>query len=1438
MPLIRTASLALLSAVCLAGWAGAEPSVEWLQPADETSSDRFSFTLTTPPLEVSPPSDGYNEVRLRSFASRSRRAGAPDLPERTVLVAIPPGTEPRLEFRVVAERLQRGVVPRPVPQRLLDSSADEAAERTDEVVELGAGKVLTRYAPDPALYEDESLDPPAAVRLGAIGVLRHQRYVEVQVAPVRWDPRTRALRVATKIEVTVRFDGAATGSTVVDPAFENIYRKSFVNYEQGASFRLGAERAVALEPLESASDAAPAGPGTPRRRLVVRVNGLVRLDHPTLSAAGFTALPISSWRLTNRGVQVPLQVQDDGDGLLEPGEWVQFYGQALDDEPKAVLNTDLTGTPDDIYEARDFSDENVYFLDVPGGTQPAMPVRASAPTFTRTPPTHFTASTHLEQDIAYRPLGGADPWYWTPTLFTTVQLQSRSETVNLPGLFSGTQPARVRVQVRGVSEDLAVAPDHLTRVILRNGSLQALAQNDGQFDGRTLFLHDFNWTFPGSGPQLTSPATVELQTLPVGGGVHNDVILDYVDVQYERSFAASGDLLRFDWPDGDAEFVVTGLTDSTPDVYEITRGVSPVIPAVRITGGTVSGSPGAFSVRFRVDNDPSLPDGTLRRFVVAGDAAAALPPGADFTADTISDLRNQANQADLIVIAHPSVLDASAGSPLSQLLAHRATAAGGGLTSKIARLDDIEDEFNFGLSGPLAIKEFLRWVLSDAAGEGWADPKPAYVLLLGDGSLFYKNGPVTGNLVPTQMMFENQPELGHYSSDNIMAAVVGSDPMPDLLLGRLPARTLADANTMLGKVLSYEQTPATGNWPRHSLFLSDRGQHPEDVGEALDWELTNDIASGFIPAPPYTVKKLRYWSDFYTNAGVPDPIEGMRSAIKSAINGTDGVSNGAALVQFIGHGNYFVWSNDAFWDERVGGNLDTEDLTNGTRLPWLIVHNCLNGGFHDWGSAVPNDSTVGENWLLRPGGGAVAVLSPSGLTFHFIGRQVTESIWDDLFGPHKERTLAVPVLNALTELCTQGSYEPCQNYVLLGDPATRLQVTSVDPAHDLSAGASNMHVDLSWTASATPDVHYDVYRATKLVPVPEYTKIGTTTSTTFPDGTVQNAKTYYYYVVAVDSANFESRWSNFNSDCASSGPDCVQATPLNPNPPQAPTGLQLLDPGTGTALTLHWSANPEPDIANYTLHYGVQPGIYPFTRQLGKGTSVLVVGLTEGQTYYMRLTATNTSSRTSVPSAEVSDYPVVAPGLKPPQFIGDLRVSKQGSDARLQWGEVTTDIYGKPLQVTRYEILRATFPAVANANMVQIGQCNAPCSSFLDPLALQGSQSYAYRVRAVGADGTRGALGAQYPEGTHLDLSRSPVISGGLRLTWNAVTSVVGGGPTSIGSYAIYASSTPFTRQQIRDGLLTPIQTTTQTTIDLMPPAQNQYYSVLAVDRLGNVSPY
>jgi len=1476
----RLALWGFLLAMASGRGVGSPPGPAVQPVGDPGSTSGFTFRLDIPALSLAETPDGRAAVQLEGFGPLRAGPGFPDLPSRTFLVAIPPGVEPRLSVRVLAEDELRGIRPQPLGKEIAEVHSDPLApaEAKDAIFRNVTRR--ERRDENPDIYEGRAPYPSEPVRLGKIGILRDQRYVEVVATPVRYDPRLPGLRVARSLEVAVAFEGddLARTAPATDPRFESVYRDAFVNYAQGKTFRLGPlarERGkAAARPEPEARDSGPSLFGRsggearasgssssgPRYKIRIRENRVVRLDSTRMTGTGFLSEPLSTWKLASRGVEVPLRVHDaNGNDLMDPGDWVQFYGQALDDEPETVLNTDLAGTDADIYEARDFSDENVYFLTVESGPRSRMPVRDSTPTNTRTPPADFEAIAHREVENAWRPLGPADPWYWSPTQSNPASgglVPSRTESVSLPGLASGTSPARVIVKLRGITEDSSTNPDHKSRVTLKNSSGQSLQSNDdnGTFDGRTLYTHDFTWSYPGSGPVLTDPAQVTIEALSVPGApasYKNQFILDFIEIRYRRLFKASDDGLTFDWPDGDAEFEVSGLSSSNPEIYEITGrvGGTGIVDVVRLTGATVTGA-GPFTVRFRVDDDPALPDGTLRRFVIAGSGAVAIPPDPDFQSDTVSDLRNTTNQADLIVIAHPAVLDQSPGSPLEQLLSLRASQ---GITSKVARLEDVEDEFNFGLSGPLAIKNFLEWVMSTNPGEGWADPKPSFVLLLGDGSYDYKGGTAQGNFTPTQILFLDRPELGYYASDNLLADVVGDDQLADLAIGRIPGRSAGEVNTVLQKIVDYEQVPPAGNWRRHALFVSDRGKN-YNPAEALSFESTNDLGESYMKRPPHTSRKLRYWTDYcggVASGCTPTETEAIRQDIKDAINGVDGVSDGASIAQYEGHGNFDVWSDDAFFDNRDPAQ-DPEDLNNGVRLPWLLAHDCLSGGFHT--TAV---RSMGENWTKRVGGGAVAVFSPTGLSFSFMGSTVTDVVWNDLFGPKKERELHVPVVDTLVRLCGQGSTEACQHYELLGDPATRLIFPSVGPPQNVTATCGNARVDLVWTASSTPGATYDVYRSPDLVHG-TYSKINASPvpCCSYADTSVVNADDYYYYVVALDSEGFESRWSNFNSDCdletnscdSTPADDCVKATPLNPNPPAPPTGVVVTDPETGGKLNVTWNPNSESDLKYYTVHWGTSPGVYTNSENTGKNTSHTITGLSNGTTYYIAVTATNTSNKTSGYSEEKTGVPTLVQGVKSPGFVSDLRLDKSGSDIVLTWSAVTKDIYGKAETVARYEIFRGTTPTFTPDLSNKIGETTA--TSFTDPGALgAGLPSYDYLVRAVDVDGNAGGLGRQLPDGvSDLRVDKSSTTPGNVVLSWSAVTDTFDpsgtGKKTIVDHYEIYAKATPFARSEICDlaeagcSGLSPILSTTSTSVELTPPSSNQFYSVIVVDNRGNKSPF
>jgi hypothetical protein len=73
---------------------------------------------------------------------------------------------------------------------------------------------------------------------------------------------------------------------------------------------------------------------------------------------------------------------------------------------------------------------------------------------------------------------------------------------------------------------------------------------------------------------------------------------------------------------------------------------------------------------------------------------------------------------------------------------------------------------------------------------------------------------------------------------------------------------------------------------------------------------------------------------------------------------------------------------------------------------------------------------------------------------------------------------------------------------------------------------SQHSVGLSWDASTSQVIGYNIYRGT--VSGGPYTKLNpsATTTTVYTDSSVQSGQTYYYVTTAVDSSNVESGYSN------------------------------------------------------------------------------------------------------------------------------------------------------------------------------------------------------------------------------------------------------------------------------------------------------------------------
>ena len=72
------------------------------------------------------------------------------------------------------------------------------------------------------------------------------------------------------------------------------------------------------------------------------------------------------------------------------------------------------------------------------------------------------------------------------------------------------------------------------------------------------------------------------------------------------------------------------------------------------------------------------------------------------------------------------------------------------------------------------------------------------------------------------------------------------------------------------------------------------------------------------------------------------------------------------------------------------------------------------------------------------------------------------------------------------------------------------------------------------------------------------------------------------------------------------------------------------------SATVAWDANSEPDIAGYTVYWGLTSGDYDWSAEVGKVTSYTVANLQDGQRYYFALQAINQAGLRSPLSVEAS----------------------------------------------------------------------------------------------------------------------------------------------------------------------------------------------------------
>ncbi|MBK9291065.1 MAG: type IX secretion system sortase PorU [Bacteroidetes bacterium] len=789
-------------------------------------------------------------------------------------------------------------------------------------------------------------------------------------------------------------------SETVERLFLYPYRSRIGGVEQLTSGQIIVHYdSLALHPQEAGSgfienSVLSSGPWL---KLAVVRDGVHRLTPADLVAAGWDVQQLDPQRLALFGnggamlpernnafrhddlVENPILVKGENDGSFDPGDALYFYGQST---------TTWTYNPMTIrfdHRINYYSDTSFYFLTVldrPGLRISEKPQEQANPT---TIADIFLDYALHENDLENLIHSGRE---WYGEYFNRQQRDRLDVQFHFPNRVAG-RPVMVNTQfaVRSLTETTAFSIELNGQQVLPQQPFLPISSGAAAFARE----QSFNLSL-----QLPERDSLDFVVRYHAAQDNSRGWINFLRVNAWRQLRyVPGRQMPFRNPEAVGFNVVPqyriGQVVPGLMLWEVTNPLRPKAMMHELADD---------HLRFNVMGD------SIREFILF-DPADAYQPVA------IRPLANQNLHAtpatDMIIVA-PDIFRPYAEAMAALHQAHD------GLESIVAGTAEIYNEFGSGKPDPTAIRDFIRMVYLRS------QDRLRYVLLFGDASYDYKNR-IAGNtnFVPTYQSIQSIIETQSFVSDDyfgLMGSNEGQDMQGvlDLGIGRFPVSATGEAALMVQKNAHYlsRQEKLRGPWQNTITFMADDGDGNLHLSQAETLATHVDTAYR-----NFNIRKV--YLDAYRRVPVPGGFRYPEASAALLRN----ISEGSLIVNYTGHGGV-----SGLTDEKVFSISEIESLTNIDRLAFFVTATCEFSRFDN-----PVLTSAGEQLLLNPSGGAIALMTTTRLAFAHSNFNVNRRLYASLMTNGKSD---INRLGDIIRLSKNPTNSYIYNFVLLGNPALRL----------------------------------------------------------------------------------------------------------------------------------------------------------------------------------------------------------------------------------------------------------------------------------------------------------------------------------------------------------------------------------------------------------------
>ena len=673
--------------------------------------------------------------------------------------------------------------------------------------------------------------------------------------------------------------------------------------------------------------------------------GIFRINQPALSAVGLGNIPAEQFQLWRNGQQVAIYTSA-ATGIFSPSDYIEFWGEKNDGKPDKVLYRDPT------YQLSDkvslITDTVVYFLtvnpaiikntrisdalnDVANNALPAESSFTHSVRFNFTDKVNRGYSQNVGQDLYSSSYDQGEMLSTNDILMNSPY----SFTLNSNMYFAGT--ANINLITGIVGNASLYAGPRTVNILLNNNNVFSKIVNDFNFEIDTANGISAS-AFNNNGTEKFN-VTISNTT----SNTYDRAVLSFVELQYQRKFNFGGQSnFPFSLPaSANGNYLeITNLnwTNTPPVLYDLTNNK-------RYTANSLTSGILKFA----------LPPSGNRNLVLVSEEINNIGIVNQLNTKNFVDYSLSTNQGSYLIVTGKALLTSA-----TAYSNYRNTSAGGGFVSKIYDIDELVDQFAFGIKkNPLGVRNFILYATNKFS------IKPQYVFLLGKGVTYdqyraNQNSPYADqlNIVPT---------FGWPPSDVMLAAASLTNPVPAVPIGRLSAISNTEVNNYLAKVIQYENQIATApetlsgkQWMKQVVHINGADANDQGLQQSIDtyeagWQR-------IIQNPSFGGNVNIFKKD---NSGVTTIASQQLTNL---------LNTGVGLLTYFGHSAATT----------LGYNLDDPSTyTNIGKYPMFLINGCDAGSYYDYDTGrFTALNALAEIWVLAPQKGSIGFIASThfGLT--------------------------------------------------------------------------------------------------------------------------------------------------------------------------------------------------------------------------------------------------------------------------------------------------------------------------------------------------------------------------------------------------------------------------------------------------------------------------